>query len=258
MDMSEVIDLSHEPGLRHSPLQVMLLKLASRRRMRRLSVRFASRLEGGVFYSATARMILAKHFGVRVGAYSYGECMIPGAFPSGVTFGRYVSVAAGVRAFLRNHPPDRPSLHPFFFNSRLGYIAQDNVAFGTLEIAHDAWLGYRAMLTPGCHRIGVGAIVAAGAVVTKDVPDFGIVAGSPARLVRMRFPPDLCTRILESRWWELPIEALRPVMARFGEPLRDGGWLRELRSIPADALADPASRPALDCLVNPPNPPSTH
>jgi carbonic anhydrase/acetyltransferase-like protein (isoleucine patch superfamily) len=73
---------------------------------------------------------------------------------------------------------------------------------GALSIGHDCWIGYGAIVTPGCRRIGVGAIVAAGAVVTRDVADFAIVAGNPARELRRRFAPELCDRILASRWWE--------------------------------------------------------
>jgi hypothetical protein len=111
-------------------------------------------------------------------------------------------MAPGVRIFLRNHPTERLSLHPFFYNSQLGWVARDTIALGVLEIGHDAWLGERVIVTPGCSRIGIGAVVGAGAVVTKDVPDFGIVAGNPAKLLRFRFPADVQEVIRDSKWWE--------------------------------------------------------
>src|SRR5688572_19797057 len=106
-------------GLRCSRLSPLLLCLSRMRRLRRLCVMASLQLEGGEFYSATLRAILHRDYGVTVGAYSYGPCTSPGAFPPGVIVGRYVSVGPGVRVFLRNHPTDRFSLHPFFFNHNL-------------------------------------------------------------------------------------------------------------------------------------------
>src|SRR5262249_22530567 len=152
------------------------------RHLRRLCVALAIRLEGGQFYSGTLRRILRQDHGVEVGAFSYGPCMNPGAFPKGTVVGRYVSVGPGVQVFLRDHPLDRLSLHPFFYNHKLGWVHEDTIPSGTLEIGHDAWIGANAIVTSGCSRIGIGAVVGAASVVTRDVPDFAVVGGNPARL----------------------------------------------------------------------------
>lgn len=55
-----------------------------------------------------------------------------------------------------------------------------------LEIGYDVWIGARVIVLPGCTRIGAHSIIGAGAVVTKDVPDYAIVGGNPARVIRMR------------------------------------------------------------------------
>jgi len=59
-----------------------------------------------------------------------------------------------------------------------------------LEIGNDVWIGARAMVLPGCKRIGNGVIIGAGAVVTKDVPDYAVVGGNPARVLKFRVTSD--------------------------------------------------------------------
>ena len=201
----------------------LLLRMIRVPRLRGLALHLALRWEGGAFYSRTARLIMSQCCGVNIGAYSYGACFKMGAFPPGVVIGRYVSIGPDATAFLRNHPIDRLSNHPFFYNSTLGFVASDAVSAGLLEIGHDAWIGARTILLKGCTRVGIGAIVGAGAVVTKDVPNFAVVAGNPARVIRSRFPKDLCATVLASRWWERPVnDCVRDINPMLTPLLQDG------------------------------------
>lgn len=195
-----------------------------RRFARHWAVRWALRWEGGAFYSATLRRILCRFHGVQVGAYSYGDCLKPGKLPAGSSVGRYCSVADGVRVFVRNHPLDRLSMHPFFYNVHCGIVDEDTIHSGTVTVGHDAWIGSNAIITPGCRRIGIGAVVGAGAVVTKDVPDFAVVAGNPARLIRMRFDEDTCDLIRRSRWWLKTVDEIREHLPRMTRPLGNDPW----------------------------------
>ncbi|MHC4996623.1 MAG: CatB-related O-acetyltransferase [Planctomycetota bacterium] len=212
-----------ESGLRRSPFAGVLVAAYrfGGRRVRGLCVRAALRLEGGAHYSATLRQILREHHGVGVGAYSYGDCLIPGAFPVGVTVGRYCSVASGIRVFRRNKPYERLAMHPFFYNRECGYVNEDTIESSDLWVGHDAWIGDRAIVTPGCCRIGIGAIVAAGAVVTRDVPDFAVVGGNPGRVIRYRFGESVRRAILKSRWWEKDIDELADRIECMQAPVGD-------------------------------------
>jgi len=68
-------------------------------------------------------------------------------------------------------------------------------------IGNDVWIGHGAFILPGIH-IGDGAVIAAMSVVTKNVPPYAVVAGSPAKVVRYRFPEEQIARLIESKWWE--------------------------------------------------------
>lgn len=185
-----------------SPLSGFLRMLSRKEALRVRTLKLALRLEGGEFYSRTARWMMKCHYGVTIGDYSYGNCFNVADFPKGVTIGRYVSVGPDVRVFRRNHPADRLSLHPIFYNSALGFVSSDTIGSSLLEIGHDAWIGANAVILPGCTQIGIGAVIGAGAIVTKNIPNFGIAVGNPARVLRTRFSEEICERILMSRWWE--------------------------------------------------------
>lgn len=169
----------------------------------------AVRLEGGQMTSLTLRQVLKTHYGVEVGDYSYGSLLLPGHADRGTKIGSYVSVGPGVRRFGAAHPIDDLCLHPYWYNPKLGFSGQESdVERTSCWIGHGAWVGANAIILPGCSRIGVGAIVGAGAVVTRDVPDFAVVAGNPAKELRSRLAKEQRAAILDARHWEKdPAEA---------------------------------------------------
>jgi acetyltransferase-like isoleucine patch superfamily enzyme len=183
-----------------------------------MAMRMVARLEGGELFSPTLRVLLREHCGVDVGMYSYGACLTPGALPPGTSVGNYCSLAVQVTVLRRNHPVDRISLHPFFFNRESGVIPHDTIAAGTsnpLRIGHDVWIGHDAIITPSCKSIGDSSVVAAGAVVTEDVPPFAIVGGVPARLIRARLPEEFQRIVAETQWWLKPLPELEKFVPHF-------------------------------------------
>jgi len=195
----------HPPdGLREFTVLSRIYNACPSRRVRRWCLHRCLNYESE-FFSFTAREIMRRNYGVCIGAYSYGPCFKPGSFGAGTKIGRYVSIAPGVKAYQANHPLDRLSTHGFFFNSGLGYVRETNVPLTSLLIEDDAWIGDSVIITPGCRRIGLGAVVGAGSIVTKDVPDFAVVAGNPARVIKWRFTPEMQECIRNSQWWERPI-----------------------------------------------------
>lgn len=91
----------------------------------------------------------------------------------------------------------------------MGFVREDRIPALTknpLQIGNDVWIRTNVIITPGCKKIGDGAIIAAGSVVTHDVPSFAIVGGVPARVLRKRFPQEIEQFVLASKWWERHIE----------------------------------------------------
>jgi virginiamycin A acetyltransferase len=181
------------------------------RRLRSLILWWIERMEGDVMFSPTWRTIAHMYHSVALGEYSYGPGLRPWTFLPGTVIGRYCSIAAGVLALRRNHPVGFPSQHPLFFNAGVGLLDRDTIPAvdsNPLRIGHDVWLGARVIVLPGCREIGDGAVVSAGALVTKDVPPFTIVGGNPARVIRKRFASEVEAAVAASQWWRQPIEEI--------------------------------------------------
>lgn len=104
------------------------------------------------------------------------------------------------------HPLDNISTHPAFY----GVQKNDNANLGNqqaplprgrrITVGNDALIGYRALVREGV-KIGNGAVVGAGALVTRDVPDYAIVAGMPAKIIRYRFSEKIIAQLLKIQWW---------------------------------------------------------
>jgi acetyltransferase-like isoleucine patch superfamily enzyme len=202
--------LRANPELRFSRLSGFLLRQfrqGGQWRQRR-AIGLAKRWEGGDPFSGTLRLMLLER-GSFVGAYSYGGLLSPHVLSPNVTIGRYCSFGSGVQIFRRNHPIDYLSTHAAFYNPLFQFVETDGLEFLPLTIEHDVWIGHGGLILPGCHRVGLGAIVGAGAVVTKNVDDFAIVAGNPAKQIGMRFDDALRRDILNSRWWEKSLDELK-------------------------------------------------
>lgn len=124
-----------------------------------------------------------------------------------VRVGKFTCIAPDVIIGLGNHPSHSfVSSHPAFFspNCQAGFSFVDRAYFKEYEIStigHDVWIGARAIVLDGV-EIGNGAIVGAGAVVTKDVPPYAIVAGVPARVLRYRFEESEIEQLQQFRWWD--------------------------------------------------------
>lgn len=129
--------------------------------------------------------------------------------------GRYCSLGSNIRIVNGEHPTHSfVSTHPIFYSNRLNFGTKfipecrfkehkyaDESSKKFVVIENDVWIADNSLIIEGV-RIGHGAIVAAGSVVTHDVPPYAIVGGVPARVIKYRFTEDEIAYLLEMKWWD--------------------------------------------------------
>ncbi len=147
------------------------------------------------------------------------------------TVGKFANIAAMTRIGPTDHPMANASLHHFLYRSSYYWDdATDDPAFFARRKARrtvlgpDCWIGHGAIIRPDV-VIGAGAVVAAGAVVTRDVAPYVIVAGVPAKPLRERFSRGIADRLLALAWWDWSHDKLRAALDDF-------------RALPAEAFLE--------------------
>ncbi len=128
--------------------------------------------------------------------------------------GRFCSIAGSVQIGLGNHPSGMVSTSPAFYTNHNAVRTQwvehppEFEEYKQTVIGNDVWIGTRAMVRDGV-AIGHGAIIGAGAVVTKDVEPYAVMAGVPARMIRKRFDDETVEKLLKLNWWDWPENEIR-------------------------------------------------
>ena len=128
--------------------------------------------------------------------------------------GKFCSIACGAKFLFAsaNHAMGSLSTYPFpIFFEEWGLRGEDVASAwdnkGDIVIGNDVWIGYEAVVLSGV-RVGDGAVIAARAVVTRDVPPYTIVGGVPARPIRQRFSDETVAALVKLKWWDWPYEAI--------------------------------------------------
>ena len=142
-----------------------------------------------------------------IGDYTFGrpEVLRISGDPCRLIVGHFCSIAPGVKIILgSDHRADWISTYPF-----QGPGGGDQIrGRGDVVIGSDVWIGAFAIILSGV-SIGHGAIIGAGALVSRDVPPYSVAVGNPAQVARKRFPDDVVAALLETEWWNLPTERIR-------------------------------------------------
>lgn len=156
----------------------------------------------GAYCEIGARTVLQD---VLLGDYSY---VVNDSQIAYATIGKFCSIAAMTRINPGNHPMHRASQAHFTYRASAYFPGEsDESEFFAwrrshhVTLSHDVWIGHGAIVLPG-RNIGTGAVVAAGAIVTKDVPAYVIVGGNPAKPIRRRFSEKISEQLITLAWWD--------------------------------------------------------
>ncbi|MGV6889809.1 chloramphenicol acetyltransferase [Rhodophyticola sp. SM2404] len=153
-----------------------------------------------------------------LGDYSYCDRY---ADIANAQIGKFANIAAFSRIGATDHPLHTAACHHFLYRSADYWddTERDEAFFEhrksrIAHIGHDTWIGAGAMIKPEV-LLGDGAVVASGAVVTKNVDPYTIVAGTPAKPLRLRQPREIADRLIALAWWDWPHDALRAALEDF-------------------------------------------
>lgn len=177
--------------------------------------------------------------GCKIGRYTYGYEGLLYDYPMASSIGRYCSINRTARIW-NNHPVDYITTHPFLdhplfysweaYESRRKYSYQFGKYFNNakyeisplrnnqeVKIGNDVWIGANAIILPGV-KIGDGVIIAAGAVVTKNIEPYAVVGGIPAKIIKYRFNADDIKLLEKIKWWDWSIEEVENNIELFYQP----------------------------------------
>ena len=148
---------------------------------------------------------------VKVGHYSYGMLNVQSMYvqpAEKLTIGNFVSVAPGATFLLgMNHQINTITTYPLY-SRFIEYDKKDSTSNGEIIIEDEVWIGTNAMILSGL-TIGKGAIIAAGSIVTKDVPPYSIYGGNPSKLIKYRFSEDIIQELLTFNLMDISIEKIK-------------------------------------------------
>ena len=151
--------------------------------------------------------------GVKIGDWSY---INSGTIVASGTIGRFCSIGSYCQIGMADHPTQFLSTSPRLYgpHNLFGDESHWEHYAAPPEIGSDVWVGAQVFIRQGV-TVGHGAILGAGAVVIKDIPPYAIAIGVPARVLRYRFSPRTIERLLQKRWWEMPVSELRAFREEF-------------------------------------------
>ena len=190
---------------------VWIRKRSNHTKINRFLEKKIAQLDVGFYYSLRIRDLYKELHGLSIGYGTYGGCWNNSAmWWSNIVIGNYCSFARDVSLFPCDHPMNLFTTHPITYDTYTSG-AKEKRQFGdipSITIGHGVWFGQNSVVLSGCKKIGNGAVIGAGSVVTHDVPPYAIVVGNPAKILRYRLTSEQIELVEASQWWLLDKEEL--------------------------------------------------
>ncbi len=193
-------------------IKYLISKLIKKSRLSSIknsSIHSSSKIESGTLFVNSS---MNKH-----SFCGYDNEIINTKIGSFCSIGNHVKIGGG------EHPYSWVSTSPVFYKGRDSVKAKfsefDRVEIRTTIIGNDVWVGQNSLIKQGI-TIGHGAIIGMGSVVTKDVEPYSIVAGVPAKKIKLRFSEDLISKLIKSKWWDLKENELNKAAENIKDPIK--------------------------------------
>jgi len=166
---------------------------------RKIKKWLALRLKNLLKNADSGPFLIVCNYKIKSGIYSYhnGNMIVKGM--GKLIIGSHCAFGQDIKFILSNHTYEYPSLQYSLYLRCFNGLPYDKKRGETI-VGSDVWIGDNAIILPSV-TIGNGAIVGAGSVVTKNVPDFAIVGGNPAKVLKYRFNENQIEKLNESKWW---------------------------------------------------------
>ena len=170
---------------------------------------------------------------VEVGHATYGLLNVQSLYVTPdekLIIGNYVSIASDSLFLLgTNHQTETITTYPLH-SKLIGRTPMDALSRGPIVVEDEAWIGSNAIVMSGV-SIGKGAIVAAGAIVTKDVPPYAIVGGNPAKIIRYKFSDEIVEELMSLSLIEVPVEWFKANISLMYKKIESAQDVREVKSL---------------------------
>ena len=193
-------------------IKYLISKLIKKSRLssvKNSSIHSSSKIESGTLFVNSS---MNKH-----SFCGYDNEIINTKIGSFCSIGNHVKIGGG------EHPYSWVSTSPVFYKGRDSVKAKfsefDRDEIRTTFIGNDVWIGQNSLIKQGIN-IGHGAIIGMGSVVTKDVEPYSIVAGVPAKKIKLRFSEDLISKLIKSKWWDLKEDELNKAAENIKNPIK--------------------------------------